>query len=93
MPMHTLETILDDPHLAAIGFFKTVEHPVEGRIRQMQVPSTWSATQPEAGGPAPTLGEHGQEILSDAGFSADEIAQLGARKAVHLPDHDAARAK
>ena len=60
----------------------------------MQVPSTWSATQPEAGGPAPTLGEHGREILNEAGFSADEIAQLGERKAVHLVlDHDTAPAK
>ena len=94
MPMHTLETILDDPHLAAVGFFKMVEHPIEGRIRQMQVPSTWSATQPEAGGPAPTLGEHGREILNEAGFSADEIVQLGERKAVHLVlDQDTAPAK
>jgi crotonobetainyl-CoA:carnitine CoA-transferase CaiB-like acyl-CoA transferase len=50
----------------------------------MQVPSTWSVTQPEAGGPAPTLGEHGREILSRAGFSANEIDELGQRKAVHL---------
>ena len=84
MPMNTLETIVDDPHLAAIGFFKTVEHPVEGRIRQMQVPSTWSATQPEAGGPAPTLGEHAKDVLLEAGFSVDEIDQLAERKAVHL---------
>jgi crotonobetainyl-CoA:carnitine CoA-transferase CaiB-like acyl-CoA transferase len=84
MPMHTLETILDDPHLAAVGFFKTVDHPVEGRIRQMQVPSSWSVSQPEPGGPAPTLGEHGGDILREAGFSADEISQLAERKAVHL---------
>lgn len=84
MPMHTLETILDDPHLNAVGFFKTVEHPVEGRIRQMQVPSTWSVTQPQAGGPAPTLGEDGREILSEAGFSADEIDRLAQQQAVHL---------
>ncbi|MFK4525692.1 crotonobetainyl-CoA:carnitine CoA-transferase CaiB-like acyl-CoA transferase [Bradyrhizobium japonicum] len=51
MPMHTLETILDDPHLNAIDFFRTVDHPVEGRIRQMRVPSTWSVTQPEPAGP------------------------------------------
>ncbi len=86
MPMHTLESILDDPHLNAVGFFKTIEHPVEGRIRQMQVPSTWSASQPEPGGPAPTLGEHGREILSEAGFSADEIDRLGDQNAVHLPE-------
>jgi crotonobetainyl-CoA:carnitine CoA-transferase CaiB-like acyl-CoA transferase len=84
MPMHTLETILDDPHLAAVGFFKTVEHPVEGRIRQMQVPSCWSVSQPEAGGPAPTLGEHGGDVLREAGFSTEEIRQLAERKAVHL---------
>jgi crotonobetainyl-CoA:carnitine CoA-transferase CaiB-like acyl-CoA transferase len=85
MPMHTLETILDDPHLQAVGFFKTVEHPVEGRIRQMREPSSWSASQPEPGGPAPTLGEHGRDILQAAGFSPEEIEQLGERKAVHLP--------
>ena len=85
MPMHTLQSILDDPHLQAVGFFKTIEHPVEGRIRQMQVPSRWSASQPQPGGPAPTLGEHGRAILSEAGFTVEEIDSLGAQKAVHLP--------
>jgi crotonobetainyl-CoA:carnitine CoA-transferase CaiB-like acyl-CoA transferase len=85
MPMHTLETILDDPHLNAVGFFKTLNHPVEGRIWQMQVPSSWSVSQPEPGGPAPTLGEHGRDILSEAGFTTDEIERLGEQKAVQLP--------
>jgi crotonobetainyl-CoA:carnitine CoA-transferase CaiB-like acyl-CoA transferase len=83
MPMHTVETILDDPHLSAVDFFRIVEHPAEGRIRQMRVPSTWSVTQPEAGGPAPTLGEHGSDILSEAGYSAEEIERLFEQKAVH----------
>lgn len=85
MPMHTVASILDDPHLAAVGFFREVDHPVEGRIRQMQVPSTWSVTQPRPGGPAPTLGEHGRAILQEAGFSADEIEGLARHHAVHLP--------
>lgn len=84
MPMHTLETILEDPHLNAVGFFKTTKHPVEGCIRQMQVPSTWSKTQPQAGGPAPTLGENGRDILERAGFSPDEIERLAQEKAVYL---------
>ena len=90
MPMHTLESILDDPHLDAVGFFRMVDHPVEGRIRQMQVPSSWSASQPEPGGPAPTLGEHGRAVLSEAGFTADEIDRLGQQNAVHLPELDLA---
>lgn len=85
MPMHTLQTVLEDPHLNAIGFFKTVDHPVEGRIRQTQVASTWSVTQPQAGGPAPMLGEHGRDILRSAGFSAEEIERLEMQKAVHPP--------
>ena len=84
MPMHTLETILEDPHLNAIDFFRTVDHPVEGRIRQMRVPSTWSVTQPEPAGPAPTLGQHGRDILREAGFSTEEIEQLAEQEAVHL---------
>ena len=36
----------------------------------MQVPSTWSVTQPAPGGPAPTLGEHGREILQPRRASA-----------------------
>lgn len=81
-PMHTLETILDDPHLNSVGFFKMIEHPVEGRVRQMQVPSSWSTTQPQAAGPAPKLGEHGRDILGESGFSADEIDELERRGAV-----------
>lgn len=84
MPMHTIESILEDPHLAAVGFFQAVEHPTEGRIRQMKVPSTWSVTQPAAGGPAPTLGEHSREILSEAGFTTEEIERLSTQKAVSL---------
>jgi len=84
MPMHTLETLLDDPHLAAVGFFNMVDHPIEGRIRQTRVPSTWSVTQPAPAGPAPALGENGREILEGAGFSTEEIAALAQGGAVVL---------
>ena len=36
MPMHDLESLLDDPHLVATDFFPVVEHPSEGRIRSMR---------------------------------------------------------
>jgi crotonobetainyl-CoA:carnitine CoA-transferase CaiB-like acyl-CoA transferase len=50
----------------------------------MRVPSTWSVTQPEPAGPAPALGQHGRDILRDAGFSTEEIERLAEQKAVHL---------
>jgi len=76
MPMHDLESILQDPHLVATKFFPVVEHPTEGPIRNMKVSATWSDTSVETTRLAPRLNQHGAEILREAGFSADEIATL-----------------
>ena len=76
MPLHTLETIFDDPHLNAIEFFKWKEHPTEGRIRMVDVPTTWTESQPEHGRHAPRLGEHSIEVLRELGYSEQKIADM-----------------
>jgi crotonobetainyl-CoA:carnitine CoA-transferase CaiB-like acyl-CoA transferase len=76
MPMHDLKSILDDPHLVATSFFPVVNHPTEGPIRSMKVAASWSETPAEAVRLAPRLNEHGEEILREAGFSAEEIKAL-----------------
>jgi crotonobetainyl-CoA:carnitine CoA-transferase CaiB-like acyl-CoA transferase len=74
--MNSIEDILADPHLAAIGYFSVREHPSEGRIRTLAVPSEWSETQPEYRRHAPRLGEHTREVLQEAGMGKDEIESL-----------------
>lgn len=86
MPMHTMESLLADPHLEAVGFFEVVDHPSEGRIRQMAVPSNWSRSQPEITQLAPRLGEHSAEVLGEAGYSCEQIAALADRGVTQL-DH------
>jgi len=76
LPMHNLGSILQDPHLVATDFFPIVHHPTEGAIRNMRVSATWSETSAEPTRLAPRLNEHGNEVLREAGFSADEIAAL-----------------
>ena len=76
MPMHDLHSILDDPHLAATGFFSQVEHPSEGAIRSMRMPMTWQHSAPPPQRPAPRQGEHTREILQGAGYSSAEIDDL-----------------
>ena len=76
LPMHDLESILTDPHLVGTNFFPVVDHPTEGAIRSMRVSATWSDTPATPERLAPRLSEHSEEILREAGFSADEIAAL-----------------
>jgi crotonobetainyl-CoA:carnitine CoA-transferase CaiB-like acyl-CoA transferase len=85
MPMHTLESLLDDPHLAAVGFFETVEHPSEGRMRSMAIPTRWSGSPPSVSRHAPRLGEHSAEVLAEAGYSAAQIAAMATQGATLLP--------
>lgn len=86
-PMNGIGELLDDKQLAATGFFQFADHPTEGRIRTMRVPSAWSGTPPQQGRPAPGLGEHGAEILAESGWSAAEIDALHAAGALVLPPH------
>ena len=76
MPMHSYESALEDPHLAATGFFRDVDHPSEGAIREMGVPARFSRTDAQPGRPAPGLGGDTAEVLEGAGFGADEIERL-----------------
>ena len=76
MPMHDLESILQDPHLVETGFFPVVTHASEGAIRSMKVSASFSETIAEPVRLAPKLGEQSEEVLREAGFSADEIAAM-----------------
>jgi len=62
-PAYGLDELLDDPHLADVGFFQTVEHPSEGALRCAPTPLRFSASPRAAAGAAPALGEHNAEIL------------------------------
>jgi len=74
--MNTIEDILADPHLAAIGYFSVREHPSEGHIRTLAVPSEWSESQPEYRRHAPRLGEHTREVLREMKMGEEEIESL-----------------
>lgn len=75
-PYNDLPGILDDPQLGASDFFQRAVHPSEGPIRTMRLPARWSRTAPAVDRLAPRLGEHGIEVLHEAGLAEKDIARL-----------------
>ena len=74
--MVTHDPATQDPHLLAQSFFRATEHPTEGQIREMAIPSRWSGATLEVVRPAPRLGEHSREVLKEAGLTDREIDNL-----------------
>ena len=79
-PVNTLDSLFDDPHLTASGFFVQQEHPTEGRLRTTRHPLDFGPATPDR--PAPANGEHTREILAEAGLTEDEIDRLAASGAI-----------
>jgi len=76
MPYHTLETLLEDPHLSETGFFEWKDHPTEGRIRNMRVPNKLSGGVRQDYRPAPKLGADSREVLAQAGYDSATIDRM-----------------
>ncbi|MBN9475994.1 MAG: hypothetical protein ABS43_11700 [Bordetella sp. SCN 67-23] len=76
MPYNTLDSLRSDPHIVASGLLREVDHPTEGKMWDLADPTRMSGRDDAPSRPAPKLGEHGAEILAEAGYSTEEIEAL-----------------
>jgi formyl-CoA transferase len=76
MPMHDMKSLIEDPHLQAVGFFGQMQHPSEGLLRSIRTPTHWSCAPLDEPSPAPLLGEHTRQILAQQGYDAESIDRL-----------------
>jgi crotonobetainyl-CoA:carnitine CoA-transferase CaiB-like acyl-CoA transferase len=77
MPMHNIDSLLQDPHLHAVGMLQEVDHPSEGRVHEIGVPVSFSGTPGlPVQKPAPRLGQHSAEVLREAGLSEEAVQAL-----------------
>jgi crotonobetainyl-CoA:carnitine CoA-transferase CaiB-like acyl-CoA transferase len=75
MPIYSTHDLLDDPHLAETGFWHRADS-VAGPVRMPGIPTRFSATPGAIGDIGPVLGADNAAILTEAGFSPEEVAEL-----------------
>jgi crotonobetainyl-CoA:carnitine CoA-transferase CaiB-like acyl-CoA transferase len=86
-PMLELDEALSSPLVAERGMVVEISQPGSERpVRQLGIPVKLTRTPGEhARLPGPALGEHTEEVLLSAGYSADELAALLATGAAAGP--------
>ncbi len=82
-PMHSTQDVLEDPHIAAMGYLKRMAFPGTSKdVPIIETPFRMSATPGEIRRRAPLLGEHTDEVLGEIGYDTAEIAALRDRSIV-----------
>jgi crotonobetainyl-CoA:carnitine CoA-transferase CaiB-like acyl-CoA transferase len=76
VPMLEFDEVLDGPYARERGMVLELDHPLEGKVRQLASPFRLSDTPPTFRRFAPVLGEHTVEVLKSIGYSENEIGAL-----------------
>jgi alpha-methylacyl-CoA racemase len=84
-PVLDLDEALDSELVRAREMVVELDQPGTDGVRQLGFPVKLSRTPGEAQGPGPALGEHTDEVLAGAGYSAEEIAAMKEAGAVAGP--------
>ena len=82
-PSLSVRSLEENPHLAARGLIERLDHPAVGQMSHVGIP--WLLHEGTNGvqTPAPTLGQHTEEVLTDVlGLSEAEISALEAAGAL-----------
>ncbi len=84
-PVNTVPAALEQPQVVAREMVVELEHPVAGMLRMLGTPVKLSAQPASIRRPPPVLGQHTDEILAEAGYSAGRIAELREAGVIRLP--------
>jgi crotonobetainyl-CoA:carnitine CoA-transferase CaiB-like acyl-CoA transferase len=75
-PIYTIDQTFADPQVRHLGIAQNVDSPALGSIKLVGQPVTLSRTPSRLVSSAPEYGEHTDDILTEFGYSSDDIARL-----------------
>jgi crotonobetainyl-CoA:carnitine CoA-transferase CaiB-like acyl-CoA transferase len=89
-PVLGMDEALDSELVRAREMVTAIEQPGLGTVRQLGNPVKMSRTPADPTRPAPAFGEHTEQVLSEAGFSDEEVAAMIESGAAAGPSADGA---
>jgi len=76
VPVLELDEVLEGPYAREREMVLELDHPLEGKVRQLASPFRFSDTPPTFRSFAPLLGQHTVEVLQGLGYGAEDIQSL-----------------
>ena len=74
--IYSIDEVFQDPQVQHLGMAAPVAHPTLGNIELVAQPVHLSGAPSTIRTPTPDIGEHNDEVLSEAGYTPDEIHEL-----------------
>lgn len=81
-PVHDYQDILNSEQALANGYISEMDHPQIGRVKVVGTPLSLSETPLSTTTPPPELSQHSEEVLLEAGFSWQNIAEFHTKEVV-----------
>ncbi|MBI3625442.1 MAG: CoA transferase [Candidatus Rokubacteria bacterium] len=81
-PVNTFSDVVKDAQVLASGMLVEQEHPKAGRFKTIGIPVRLEKSPGRILTPSPTLGQHTEEILREAGYGEAEIQGLRAGRVI-----------
>ena len=75
-PIYTVDKIFADPQVLHREMVKELDHPKAGKIKVTGIPIKLSDTPGEVETAPPVLGQHTQEVLTELGYSDQDLEKL-----------------
>lgn len=74
--VRSIHEAVEHPYFAERGMFVDVPDPLDGTLKAVASPLRFSSASTAPAGPSPIAGEHTREVLSELGYSPEEIDRL-----------------
>ena len=82
-PIYKINEVFADPQVQHLGIAQSIEtDDNRGTVKLVGQPVSLSRTPSHIDAPPPRIGQHTEEVLSEFGFNAQEIASLRQAKAI-----------